>query len=88
MRAGDPVGLLADGDRRLVVGEVSGGYRFAAGATAGGDPWLPHLRTVSWHGDLPRAAVHPPATLQDPRALFRVVAPSPAARRAAASEPA
>ncbi|HYY12188.1 MAG TPA: MSMEG_6728 family protein [Kineosporiaceae bacterium] len=33
---------------------------------------LRHRRDVRWHGEVPRAAVRPPAQLQDPRSLFRV----------------
>lgn len=82
VRPGHRVACLLDGERELAVGEVTGPYRFAPG---GGQEWVPHVRAVRWDATLPRAAVHPPATLQDPRSLFRVSAPpSPAPGRTAA----
>jgi hypothetical protein len=87
MAPGDLVAVPVEGGRSLVVGEVASGYRFAPGSdpggtTASGDPWLPHVRRVDWRDTVPRAAVRPPATLQDPRTLFRVhLAEAPAGVR-------
>ena len=79
MAPGDAVGLLVDGDSALVVGEVLGDYAFG---DAGGPAGLLHTRAVRWHERVPRGAVRPPALLQDPRALFRVVADADAVGRA------
>lgn len=82
MRPGDAVGLLVGEGAELVVGEVAGGYRF--GTPDDGTPddgvlaAVLHAREVRWRGRLPRAAVRPPALLQDPRTLFRVTADSQA----------
>ncbi len=86
MQVGDLVALPVDGGAHLVLGEVAGHHHevptfdwtpTAGGAagTAGTDGAgvaLRHRRDVRWHGEVPRAAVRPPAQLQDPRALFRV----------------
>ena len=45
----------------------SGDYLFQ------GRELLPHRRPARWDRVVPRSAARPPATLQDPRALFRVV---------------
>jgi hypothetical protein len=66
VRPGDPVALPVEGGAGLLLGEVVGAYRFQ-----GREP-LPHRRPARWRGVVPRSAVRPPATLQDPRALFRV----------------
>jgi hypothetical protein len=64
VRPGDAVALLLDGGTELVLGTVSSDV---AEEVAG------HLtRRVEWSGQLPRSAVTPPASLQDPRSLFRV----------------
>jgi len=67
--AGHAVGLLHPERGDLTVGVVSGDYAF--GPT--GSAEVPHhRRPVRWTGRLPRSAVLRPATLQDPRRLFRV----------------
>lgn len=67
---GDLIGLLGPDERTLTVGTVTGDYHFALPGEAG----LPHhRRAVRWAGELPRSAVRPPASLQDPRRLFAVV---------------
>jgi hypothetical protein len=48
------------------MGEVVGGYLFQ------GRELLPHRRPARWERVVARSAALPPATLQDPRALFRV----------------
>ncbi|NAZ81299.1 hypothetical protein GTR02_05670 [Kineococcus sp. R8] len=68
VRPGDDVALPIEGERALLVGEVLGEYEFAPHAGAGAR----HRRRVRWGGRAVRAAVRPPAALQDPRALFRV----------------
>ena len=66
---GHAVGLLHPERGDLTVGVVSSGYVFAPPV----DDDLPHhRRAVRWTGRLPRSAVLRPATLQDPRRLFRV----------------
>jgi predicted Mrr-cat superfamily restriction endonuclease len=67
VRPGDPVALPIEHGAGLLLGEVTGDYRFD-----GREP-LPHRRSARWHRVVPRAAARPPATLQDPRALFSVV---------------
>lgn len=67
MQPGDPVALPVDSGRGLLLGEVTGDYRFE------GRELLPHRRTARWHRVVPRSAARPPATLQDPRALFSVL---------------
>ncbi|MGY1841170.1 MULTISPECIES: MSMEG_6728 family protein [unclassified Modestobacter] len=67
VRPGDLVGLPVEGGGGLLLGEVVGGYEFA------GRELLPHRRAARFDRVVPRAAARPPATLQDPRALFRVV---------------
>jgi len=63
---GDLVAVPVREGTQLLLGRVTGGYRFAPRAA------LPHRRPVRWTGVVPRAAVRPPALLQDPRALFAV----------------
>jgi hypothetical protein len=65
-RVGDSIGLPIEHGARLLLGEVTGEYRFE------GRELLPHRRPARWDRVVPRTAARPPATLQDPRALFRV----------------
>ncbi|MEH3154169.1 MAG: MSMEG_6728 family protein [Gordonia paraffinivorans] len=69
---GDPV-VVPDHERgeHLLLGEVTGGYRFSGSATTS----VPHRRAVRWIGRLPREVVRPVALLQNPRTLFAVPAP-------------
>ena len=67
IRPGDPVALPIEHGAGLLVGEVVGDYLFE------GRELLPHRRPARWDRVIPRAAARPPATLQDPRALFSVV---------------
>lgn len=67
VRLGDPVAVPVEQGTGLLLGEVTGDYAHA------GRGVLPHRRAVRWAGVVPRGAARPPATLQDPRALFRVV---------------
>ena len=64
---GDEVAVPVEEGRGLLLGRVTGGYRFTA------DDPVPHRRPVRWLDVVPRAAVDRPAVLQDPRSLFRVV---------------
>ncbi|HEX2075238.1 MAG TPA: MSMEG_6728 family protein [Geodermatophilus sp.] len=66
MRPGDPVALPVGHGAGLLLGEIVGDYRFQ------GRELLPHRRPVRWDRVVPRSAARPPATLQDPRALFSV----------------
>ncbi len=66
VKPGDPVGLPIERGAGLLLGEVVGDYAFA------GKELLPHRRPARWDRVVPRSAARPPATLQDPRALFRV----------------
>ncbi|MCA0144604.1 MSMEG_6728 family protein [Blastococcus sp. LR1] len=66
MRPGDPVALPIEHGAGLLLGEVVGEYLFQ------GRELLPHRRFARWDRVVPRAAARPPATLQDPRALFQV----------------
>jgi hypothetical protein len=63
---GDPVALPIEHGAGLLLGEVVGDYLFQ------GRELLPHRRPARWDRVVPRSAALPPATLQDPRALFRV----------------
>jgi hypothetical protein len=63
---GDRVGLPIEHGAGLLLGEVTGNYRFA------GRELLPHRRPARWDRVVPRTAARLPATLQDPRALFQV----------------
>jgi hypothetical protein len=67
VRPGDPVAVPVAGGDGLLLGEVVGDYLFE------GRELLPHRRPVRWDRVVPRSAARPPATLQDPRALFPVV---------------
>ena len=67
LRPGDPVGLPIEHGAGLLLGEVVGDYLFQ------GRELLPHRRPARWDRVVPRSAARPPATLQDPRALFSVV---------------
>ena len=67
MTPGDLVGLPIERGAGLLLGEVVGDYAFA------GRELLPHRRPARWDRVVPRSAARPPATLQDPRALFSVV---------------
>ncbi|MBJ7451277.1 MAG: MSMEG_6728 family protein [Blastococcus sp.] len=67
MAPGDRVGLPIEHGAGLLLGEVAGDYLFQ------GRELLPHRRPAHWERVVPRSAALPPATLQDPRALFRVV---------------
>ena len=67
IRPGDPVALPIEHGAGLLVGEVLGDYLFE------GRELLPHRRAARWDRVVPRSAARPPATLQDPRALFSVV---------------
>ncbi|WP_369136634.1 MSMEG_6728 family protein [Modestobacter versicolor] len=66
MAPGDLVGLPVEHGAGLLLGEVVGDYAFA------GRELLPHRRPARFAAVVPRSAARPPATLQDPRALFRV----------------
>jgi hypothetical protein len=66
VRPGDPVAVPIEFGAGLLLGEVVGDYAFQ------GRELLPHRRAARWDRVVPRAAARPPATLQDPRALFRV----------------
>jgi hypothetical protein len=66
MVPGDLVGLPVEHGAGLLLGEVVGDYAFA------GRELLPHRRPARFDRVVPRSAARPPATLQDPRALFRV----------------
>ena len=66
MRPGDPVALPVERGAALLLGEVAGDYEFQ------GRELLPHRRAARWHRVVPRSSAPVPASLQDPRALFRV----------------
>ena len=76
MRPGDPVAVPIEHGAGLLVGEVVGEYIFQ------GRELLPHRRPVRWDRVVPRSAAQPTATLQDPRALFRVTLDPAALERA------
>jgi hypothetical protein len=67
VRPGDLVALPVEHGSGLLLGEVTGDYRFD------GREQLPHRRPARWDRVVPRSAALPPAMLQDPRALFPVV---------------
>jgi hypothetical protein len=67
MKPGDPVALPIEHGAGLLLGEIVGDYLFQ------GRELLPHRRPARWDRVVPRAAARPPASLQDPRALFSVV---------------
>src|SRR3712207_207561 len=75
MRPGDRVGLPVEHGAGLLLGEVVGDYLFQ------GRELLPHRRPARWDRVVPRSAARPPATLQDPRALFRVLLDPDVVRR-------
>ena len=66
MAPGDLVGLPIELGAGLLLGEVVGDYLFA------GRELLPHRRPARFDHVVARSAARPPATLQDPRALFRI----------------
>jgi predicted Mrr-cat superfamily restriction endonuclease len=66
VRIGDRIGVPIEHGTGLLLGEVAGEYRFE------GRELLPHRRPARWDRVVPRTAARPPATLQDPRALFRI----------------
>jgi hypothetical protein len=63
---GDRVALPIEHGAGLLLGEVVGDYLFQ------GRELLPHRRPARWERVVPRSAALPPASLQDPRALFQV----------------
>ena len=63
---GDRVALPVENGAGLLLGEIVGDYLFQ------GRELLPHRRPARWARVVPRSAALPPATLQDPRALFQV----------------
>ena len=67
VRPGDPVALPVEHGAGLLLGEVVGDYLFQ------GRELLPHRRPARWDRVVSRSAARPPASLQDPRALFRVL---------------
>jgi hypothetical protein len=70
--AGHAVGLLHPERGDITVGVVESEYAYVP-PRADVEEVLPvHRRAVRWTGRLPRSAVRRPATLQDPRRLFRV----------------
>jgi hypothetical protein len=79
---GDPVAVPIEHGTALLLGQVTGDYRFE------GRELLPHRRPVRWAGVTPRAAAPRPATLQDPRALFSVLLDPAALDRAGLGQPA
>ena len=73
MQPGHPVAVIDPQDAgQLLVGVVVGGYAFRAATTTSAGMLPCHRRAVRWAGRLQRCDVHPPASLQDPRQLFRV----------------
>jgi Pyrimidine dimer DNA glycosylase len=66
IRPGDRVGVPIEHGAGLLLGEVVGDYFFQ------GRDLLPHRRPVRWNRVVPRTSARPPASLQDPRALFQV----------------
>jgi len=66
MAPGDRVALPIEHGAGLLLGEVVGDYLFQ------GRVLLPHRRPARWDRVVPRTAAVPPATLQDPRALFQI----------------
>jgi hypothetical protein len=67
VQPGDPVAVPVEHGAGLLLGEVVGDYLFQ------GRELLPHRRPARWGRVVPRSAARPPASLQDPRALFSVV---------------
>ncbi len=68
IQVGDDVGIFVEHDTALLVGRVCGPYEFRPIAPHG----LSHGRQVTWGSVVRRAAVDPPASLQDVRPVFRV----------------
>jgi Pyrimidine dimer DNA glycosylase len=68
VRPGDNLGVLIDGGRSLLTGEITGEYTFRAHDTAG----LSHRRPIRWNRIVSRSAVPRPGALQDVRPLFSV----------------
>jgi hypothetical protein len=66
MVPGDLVGLPIERGAGLLLGQLVGDYAFA------GRELLPHRRPARFDRVVPRSTARPPATLQDPRALFRI----------------
>jgi hypothetical protein len=75
LKPGDPVAVPVEHGAGLLLGEIVGDYLFQ------GRELLPHRRPARWHRVVPRSAARPPATLQDPRALFQVTLDPEAAGR-------
>ena len=67
VRPGDPVAVPVEQGAGLLLGEIVGDYLFQ------GRELLPHRRPARWDRVVPRSAARPPASLQDPRAMFSVV---------------
>ncbi|GAA0268654.1 hypothetical protein GCM10009539_64670 [Cryptosporangium japonicum] len=67
VRPGDPVGVPVEQGAALLLGEIVGDYLWAPGQP------LPHRRPARFTHVVARSAARPPATLQDPRGLFRVI---------------
>ncbi|MFG1924597.1 MSMEG_6728 family protein [Cryptosporangium sp. NPDC048952] len=67
MKPGDLVGVPVEQGAGLLLGEVVGDYLWVPGQP------LPHRRPARFTHVVARSAARPPATLQDPRALFRVI---------------
>lgn len=73
---GRRVGVLIDGGRRVLAGEVVGDYAHtAARATPAPSDPVVHRRPVRWLGVVDRNRFRPSALLQDPRPLFAVPPP-------------
>ncbi|TQS46918.1 MSMEG_6728 family protein [Cryptosporangium phraense] len=66
-KPGDLVGVPVEQGAGLLLGEIVGDYQWVPG-----EP-LPHRRPARFGHVVPRAAVRPPSSLQDPRGFFRTV---------------
>jgi hypothetical protein len=66
VKPGDLIGVPVEEGAGLLLGEVVGDYSFLPGRS------LPHRRPARFAQVVARAAARPPATLQDPRALFQI----------------
>jgi hypothetical protein len=74
LEVGDEVAVPVPGETHSQLGIVMGEYQFSRSTTT----LVPHRRRVHWQGVLERGDVHPPALMQNPRALFSVpVTPAP-----------